>query len=396
MFGRRSVLIRPFEGDVRAQARAAFTLRRVPVEAMRTVVSGAIRPRTGDIVLARVDRLGYQTRLELPSGRKSLLHPGDLILVAYGDRYATDQYEAEVPDSLRATQLVATGGVASEVLSQTAGIRRATDITPLGLIGDERGRPLNLDQFAIRDEPRSTRRPPVIAVLGTSMNSGKTTTNRFLALGLARAGLRVGSAKITGTGSGNDFWAMVDTGAYRVVDFTDAGFASTYKIPVEAIEAAGVRLIDHLAEAGCDVILLEIADGIFQAQNMALLRSTFIHDNVDSVLFAAGEALGAVQGIGQLEALGLNVVGLSGRLTASDLLARETRAQIRTAVYSKDDLSDPETAVAIAGRPQRRPLPHHEDVAPRGLPEPARPPSEDNLFPEVGAFPGLQPPEPAR
>ncbi|AYG93934.1 hypothetical protein D8I30_01080 [Brevundimonas naejangsanensis] len=115
---------------------------------MKTLISGPMRPRTGDLLLARVDRLGYQTRLELTSGRKASLHPGDEIILAYGDRYATDQFEAEVPPDLGPTNLVATGGVASRMLSRLKGMRAATGITPLGLIGDAQGAPLNLSQFA--------------------------------------------------------------------------------------------------------------------------------------------------------------------------------------------------------------------------------------------------------
>ena len=106
---------------------------------MKTLIMGPIRPRSGDLVLARVERLGYQTRLELPCGRKACLHVGDEIVVAYGDRYATDQFEAEVPPDLGPTFLVATGGVASRMLSRAKGIRPATNITPIGLVGDARG-----------------------------------------------------------------------------------------------------------------------------------------------------------------------------------------------------------------------------------------------------------------
>ena len=45
---------------------------------------------------------------------------------------------------------------------------------------------------------------PVLIVAGTAMNAGKTTAAARLIKGLQRAGLRVGAAKVTGTGAGGD------------------------------------------------------------------------------------------------------------------------------------------------------------------------------------------------
>ena len=41
------------------------------------------------------------------------------IIVAFADRYATDQFESYVPLTLGPTQLVASGGIASEVMSRS-------------------------------------------------------------------------------------------------------------------------------------------------------------------------------------------------------------------------------------------------------------------------------------
>jgi hypothetical protein len=346
---RRNVSATPFLAERREAAKAAFTTRRVPAEAMQTLVSGAVRPRTGDLVLARVDRLLHQTRIELASGRKAALHPGDEIIVAYGDRYATDQFEAEVPHDLGPTNLVATGGVASQMLSRTSGIRQASHITPIGLIGDARGAPINLRHFALGRLADPKPRPRTIAVLGTSMNSGKTTTNRYLVAGLSRAGLKPGAAKITGTGSGGDYWVMADAGAHRVLDFTDAGYSSTYKIPTAELEAAGTILIEHLSEAGCGVILIEIADGLFHDQNFELIRSDFFRSNVDGVFFAAGEAMGAQAGVKELRSLGIPVLGVSGKLTGSELLIREAARHIDAPILTKRELGDPGMAPRLVG-----------------------------------------------
>lgn len=77
----------------------AFTTRRV-----RAGVCGvrldAKAPEAGDLVLARVDTIGYHSGLQLPEGRKKLFFVGDEIVVAYGNRYAPNQFEAVVPKTL--------------------------------------------------------------------------------------------------------------------------------------------------------------------------------------------------------------------------------------------------------------------------------------------------------
>ena len=96
--------------------KAAYTTRHVRLESACSVEL-ADRPETGDLVLARVTELGQHYRLELPDGRRATLYEGDEIVVAYGNRYAPDQFEAVVPDDLRECDLVAGGGIAATTLS---------------------------------------------------------------------------------------------------------------------------------------------------------------------------------------------------------------------------------------------------------------------------------------
>src|SRR5471030_929533 len=148
------------------------------------LVSGeGVVPRAGDVVLARVHKLGQHVRIERPNSYKAGLFEGDEILVAYGDRYAPDQFEAEVPAGLGMTNLVAAGGVAGTVLSAHALMKAPTQIEPLGLLVDARGTvtlgrcaPFKVVAAQGAKTLRRVGKPLVIGVLGTSMNSGKTTT----------------------------------------------------------------------------------------------------------------------------------------------------------------------------------------------------------------------------
>src|SRR5690606_10763892 len=117
---------------------------------MRTLISGTVRPRSGDLVLATVTRLGQHRKIEQPTGRRATLHVGDEILVAYADRYAPDQFEAHVPHDLGKAQLVAAGGVAALMISRCSDVRNATDIQPIGLVGDAQGRAINLSDYGLK------------------------------------------------------------------------------------------------------------------------------------------------------------------------------------------------------------------------------------------------------
>ena len=106
-------------------------------------------------------------------------------------------------------------------------------------------RPVNrisLQDFALPVADVGGERPPVIAVFGTAMSAGKTLAMASIARGETLAGRRVGAAKVTGTGSGGDLWSYVDAGAADVVDFTDAGFATTYRIGLNALEQIAATL----------------------------------------------------------------------------------------------------------------------------------------------------------
>lgn len=320
------------------QAKFAYTTNHVGHDALATLITGECQPRSGDLVLAKVAQVGQHKRIESPVGRQSQLFPGDEIVVCYGHRYAPDQFEAEVPGDLSPCHLVAGGGVASWVLSQHASMTPATAIRPVGLLGDDNGQVVNLRDHALPPIFFRGMRPPTIAVVGTSMNSGKTTAAAHLIRGLRTAGLRVGAAKVTGTGSGKDIWLMRDAGANPVFDFTAAGFPSTHRASPAEVEGVFALLTDHLAAAGAEAIVLEVADGLFQAETAALLETPLFAARVDGVLFAAGEAMAAASGVNWLRGRGLRVHGVTGVLSASPLAAQEAAATIDAPVLTLADL----------------------------------------------------------
>lgn len=329
-------------------AKIAYTPRHINLEAAVTLLVGEdIAPNVGDLVLARVGKIGQHGALELTNGRRASLFPGDEIVVCYGNRYAPDQFEAEVPHDLAPCHLVAAGGIAARALSWHANMKSPTVIVPVGLLADANGQRINLSGAAVAKPGQPRPLPYTVAVVGTAMNAGKTTTAVNLIRGLTSAGLKVGAAKVTGTGSGKDTWFMGDAGARLVLDFTDAGFPSTFRTTAAEVEGILATLTGHLAKAGMDVIVLEVADGLYQDETAALLSSPLFASTVNDVIFAAGDAMGAAAGVEWLRRKGLPVRAVSGLLTASPLAITEAANATGLPVFDKQRLRDAAIATEL-------------------------------------------------
>lgn len=344
------------------RAKWAFTTRHVRRKDVERLLPASAACEAGQLLLAEVMQLGQHDGVQLESGRRSQLYLGDRIVVCLGNRYAPDQFEgiAKIENG-QDCELLAGGGVAGVVRHRHGRMRSATGLRVLGVLGDADGSPINIARYALAlPEPQLVDGPsiPVVVVVGSSMNAGKTTACASLIHGLARNGLKVGAVKITGTGSFGDVQSYADAGAAEVLDFTDAGFASTYRVEPSLLERTAMRLIAELEARGCEAVVVEIADGLFQQETAALMASPTLRDALGQVVFAAADAMGAVAGVQRLRSLGWTVSAFTGLVTASPLAASEAEAILRSVdcavpCFSRDDLRNPAGAARLLGLRQR-------------------------------------------
>ena len=122
---------------------------------------------------------------------------------------------------------------------------------------------------------------------------------------------------------------------------------STYNEPLERIEAGLDTLLAHAAAAGCEIAVVELADGVLQQETAALLRRPVVRDHFAGLMFAAPDALAAVGGCAVLNAIGLEAFALSGTLSLSPLGAQEAEAATGLRVLGRDELLDPAHASAL-------------------------------------------------
>lgn len=327
-------------------AKWAFTTRRVAHEDVARIDTDVRSAGAGDLVLAQITKIGQHKSIQLAQGRVSQTYPGDLVVAACGDRYAPDQFEAVAELDPEGSDLVAAGGLIGRMRHAHAAMAAPTRVKPLGLLVDHAGAIINVGSYALPMRP-APRGLTVLGVIGSSMNAGKTTAAASLAHGLSRAGLPVAAIKATGTGAFGDFNAFLDAGVAHVADFTDAGMASTYRQPVQRIERGFDALLAHVAERGARVVVVELADGIFQEETARLLKGSRIRDAFNGLLFAAPDALGAVGGVAILRQWGLAPFAVSGMVSCSPLGISEAKAMIGVPVVSRDQLRDPQCATDL-------------------------------------------------
>lgn len=329
-----------------AQAKWAFSARRVDQVDVKGMKGDFDKVQAGDLILGRVSKIGQHRGIQLTTGRRAKIAVGDVVVLPCAARYAPDQFEGVAEIDSAGADMLAGGGCLGRMRERNERIKPATKVVPVGRLINSEGKPINVADYAM-PSIKPAKGVPVIAVLGTAMNSGKTTATAELSRGLRQAGLKVGTIKGTGTGAFGDYHAYVDSGAHFVADFTDAGLATTYMVPLSRVKTCIDDLIGNAEKAGCDVVVMELADGLFQLETAALIADPVFRQRIDSVVFACGDAVAAAGGVAHLRQLAYEPAVLTGMLSCSPMAAQEARNATDCCVLGKSELADPAHAIVL-------------------------------------------------
>ena len=311
-------------------------------------------PCANDVVVAEVLEIGNHKKIELPSRRRAALFPGDLIGVVYGHRYATRRWHGIIPAGMGPCHILSVGGVCGEVVDIVADIEDPTSIRPLGYLVDPKFGRVNLCDYGLRPKVCPGPQPTTILVVGSAMDSGKTTAAYSVVHGLTLSGARVCAAKLTGTAASKDIVMMEDAGAIKVLDFTDVGHASTANCSREELENIVTVVRSHLSVLQPEYVVLEVADGLVQRETEILLELLHTHEYIDYTIYACNDSLGVQAGVQQLLQYELNVVAVSGWVACSSLAAREAQPLTDLPVLRPEELSDPRIASLFARHSSER------------------------------------------
>ena len=295
-------------------------------------------PESGDLALFKVETIGYHDTIVSSGNSKLRIYPGDLIVGVFGNRYATDAYEGLVQGTSDLSLLTA-GGMVGTVLSKHKDIEKPTSLSFIGFIMDSTGQRINMKKLKFRIEYPSGKPERLIVVVGTGMNTGKTTVSRKLVKSLSEQGFRVAACKLTGSVSNRDQDELRSAGAKFVVDFSDYGFPSTYMSSRNELIDLFNTMVSDIQKSEPDVIVMEIADGVIQRETTMILEDASFQKMVSKVVIAAESSLSGLYAVSLVEELGYKVACVSGKMTSSPLYVKEFQSNSTVPVISSADHS---------------------------------------------------------
>jgi len=295
-------------------------------------------PGVGDVVYGRIERLGAHRELENRNGRIHRIADGSAAVFVLGNRYATDAYESVVPSEVsKSLDLVARSGVVGEVRVRNSRFGDPTRVRVIGRVVTKDAEPVNTLDYPLVEPKRIQKKTPrskLVLVVGTSMNSGKSTAAVACCWALSTMGHEVRSSKVTGTASLKDILHMNDAGAKVYNDFSHFGYPSTYLLSEDQLVSIFNDLDLRYANNPRNYWIVEFADGILQRETAMLLSHPDVRERIDKLVFCANDTFGALGGLRILkDTYGLEPAAISGLVSGSPLGVRELSEHTEVPVF---------------------------------------------------------------
>ncbi len=279
-------------------------------------VSPKILGKEGEVIV--VEAIAEQKiygNIELIDGRLSKIFAGDIIAGVLGQRKALEGIVGEIPKKIRpgdVLHMLNLGGVIGKAVSwNTDFIASPIPVKVIGVILHE-NKKVSINNFSKNEKIKLNKTSPIIAVIGTSMGTGKTTMATEIIHALTKKKYKVVAAKVTGVATQRDVLGMKDAGAKKILSFLDIGLASTINHKAQVV--AGTKKIIHaLTIENPDYIVIEFGDGIVGWYGVSnLLDESEISKNISFIVGCARDLTGAVGMQMVLKDKGLSIDFFSG------------------------------------------------------------------------------------
>lgn len=295
--------------------------------ACRLPIEGALQidpesqARHGDVVLVRVLEVNQEyDALETPEGSETSLHGGELIVGALGDRQALHGFSGKPPDRLTpgtALHLLNKGGVIGECTAFHRDLGWPTKVEFLGTLVHQ-GRAANLEDFALPLKEDPLPDIPLVIVLGTCMDAGKTSVCKKLVHSFSEKGFCINAGKVAGVASHRDVLAMKKHGAQETLSFHDFGLPST--IQLNTLAPIARSMVHYLAQSEPHFIVLEMGDGLLGGYHgSSLLKDSEFMKHCIATILCANDLMGTWGALQWMSQLGHqhSPLLISGRVTDS-------------------------------------------------------------------------------
>lgn len=274
----------------------------------------------GDVVVIQtLEEHEKYGELELIDGTLSKINTGDLIIGVLGERKALSGIVGIVPKKVKnddILHILNIGGVVGKAISWNKDFVESP--IPVKVIGNVivKDKKLNIHDCIQKLDSTLKKTSPLIVVMGTAMNVGKTTvtTNIITAL-TKKLKLNISAAKLTGVAAQKDIVAMKKAGAKEVVSFLDVGISSTINHHGLVIPAAKT-LLNKLNEDKSDAIIIELGDGIIGWYGVdKLLHDAEFTKAMSFKIMCAHDLVGAKGAYDMFKELNLTIDYFAGPVT---------------------------------------------------------------------------------
>ncbi len=299
----------------------------------------------GYVIAGRIwGEKGTYNTIENCNGRMVSLHDGDILVGALGRRDALHGYCGFVPKQINVgdrLNVLNLGGVIGKCSGVNPELGAPFEFEVLGSVlvfPDFQSRSpqaahVTMNKVTLSCAFDETTKLPVVYVLGTCMNSGKTSAACRIIRELDQAGLKVAACKLNGVSLLRDTLNMQDHGAKLAMSFMDAGVVTT---SAENAVPAAESVIGALSQSDCQVIVAELGDGVLGRYGVAeILSTTALMQRAAVLVLCANDPVGAWGAVEILrDKFSLNVDVVSGPTTDNQVGIEFVSSELRLAAIN--------------------------------------------------------------
>ena len=257
--------------------------------------------------------------------------PGDLFLAAPGWLQTRRMAVGGIPPGGLVPGgeywVLSESGVVGELVYSNAQLGHLGRVRYLGAVCGDRGKTLNIRQFAVTGTGGADRNAPVYLIVGTSSEVGKSTAGVAVLRALRMQGyIKVIAVKATGLAAIAEIAQYQDFGASQVFDCIDFGLPTTFPQGRAGIDTFLGKVLDVCFSIPADALVIECAGDTVSANAPNLLRCLKARRSELKITLAAADALGAMGAKHALAEIGLKIDLITGPCTDTPVLRERTEA----------------------------------------------------------------------
>ena len=283
-------------------------------------ISKKIHAVEGQAVVVKV--LEEQTKygkLELTTGLMSKIKKGELIVGVLGERKALAGIVGIIPKEIKTGDVLNVLNIGGVIGKATSWNKDFVDSPiPVKILGEViiNNKSLNIHDSIQKLDSVLLKTVPLIVVMGTAMNVGKTTATVKLIQSIKnKTKLNLVAAKLSGIAAQKDILAMKKAGAGQVLSFLDVGISSTINNHGLVVPAAKT-IINKLTKEKPDLIVVELGDGIIGWYGVEkLLNDKEFSKAMSFNIMCAHDLVGAKGSYDMLNDLNLKIDFFAGPVT---------------------------------------------------------------------------------